>query len=250
MTDGSRDLACAEYWEESIARSRRRRAAAERQLNFGPIDSKRIAVPAALLAGGVAATEGVPSGGGDGGGGVLPQDATAASATVPADHVTAKPAKTEPVAEKKPAEKKKPAAKRSAAKRSAPKGSAAKRSAPKKKKPVVIQTVSQAQALGGFKKGMRGAGVIQLQRQLGVTADGIYGPATLKAVHRLQKRHDLNTDGIVGPATWQAISAPAKSSTTRPAVQRTRKHHRKHSGGATLRAASLKRGGEVEALQG
>src|SRR4051812_48136660 len=146
MSDGTRDLACAEYWEESIARSRRRREAAERQLNFGPIDSKRIAVPAALLAGGLAVTEVVTSGGGDGGGGVLPQDATAASATVPADHVTAKPAKTEPVAEKKPAEKKKPAAKRSAARRSAPEGSAAKRSAPKKKKPVVIQTVSQAQA--------------------------------------------------------------------------------------------------------
>jgi hypothetical protein len=120
MTDGSRDLACAEYWEESIARSRRRRAAAERQLNFGPIDSKRIAVPAALLAGGLAVTEVVTSGGGDGGGGVLPQDATAASATVPAGHAAA-PAKPGPVAQKH--------AKKSAAKRSAPKGSAAKRSA-------------------------------------------------------------------------------------------------------------------------
>jgi cell wall-associated NlpC family hydrolase len=94
---------------------------------------------------------------------------------------------------------------------------------------------------------MKGPGVVQLQRQLGVTADGIYGPTTLKAVHRLQKRHDLNTDGIVGPATWQAISAPAKSSTTRPAVQR--KRHRKRAGGATVSAARLKRGGEVEALQ-
>src|SRR3954453_4517770 len=160
MSDGTRDLACAEYWEESIARSRRRREAAERQLNFGPIDSKRIAVPAALLAGGLAVTEVVTSGGGDGGGGVLPQDATAASATVPADHVTAKPAKTEPVAEKKPTAKKKAAAKRSAAKGSAAKRSQAKRSPAKpKKKPLVVQTVAQAQTLGGFKKGMRGAGV-------------------------------------------------------------------------------------------
>src|SRR4051794_35456176 len=242
MSDGTRDLACAEYWEESIARSRRRREAAERQLNFGPIDSKRIAVPAALLAGGLAVTEGVTSGGGgSGGGGVLPQDATAAAATTEAPA----PAKAKPVVEKESA------AKRSAAKRLATKSSAGKRSAPKRKKPPVVQTVAQAQSLGGFKKGMRGAGVIQLQRQLGVTADGIYGPTTLKAVHRMQKRHDLNTDGIVGPATWQAISAPAKSSTTRPAVQRThRRHHGKHSGGATVSAARLKRGGEVESLQG
>jgi hypothetical protein len=73
MSEGPRDLACADYWEESLARSRRRREAAERQLNFGPIDSKRIAVPAALLAGGLAVTEVVTSGGGSGGGGgVLP----------------------------------------------------------------------------------------------------------------------------------------------------------------------------------
>jgi len=237
MSDGPRDLACAEYWEESIARSRRRREAAERQLSFGPIDSKRIAVPAALLAGGLAVTEVVTSGGGTGGGGggVLPQDATAASATTEAPA----PAKAKP--------EKKSAAKRSAAKRPAEKRSAAKRSKPKPKP--TIRTVAQAQALGGFKKGMKGPGVIQLQRRLGVTADGIYGPTTLKAVHRLQKRHDLNTDGIVGPATWQAISAPAKSSSTRPAVQRTHKRRRKHSGGATLSAARLKRGGEVEALQ-
>ena len=116
----------------------------------------------------------------------------------------------------------------------------------KKPRPV-IQTVAEAQALGGFKKGMKGPGVVQLQRKLGVTADGIYGPTTLKAVHRTQKRHDLHTDGIVGPATWQAISAPAKSSTTRPAVHRTKR--RKHSSGATVSAARLKRGGEVEALQ-
>src|SRR4051812_22884860 len=141
MSDGTRDLACAEYWEESIERSRRRREAAERQLNFGPIDSKRIAVPAALLAGGLAVTEGVTSGGGTGGGaGVLPQDATAASATTEA------PAKAKPVAQKKSAAKRS-AAKSSAAKSSAAKRSAAKRSpAPKRKKPPVVQTVAQAQA--------------------------------------------------------------------------------------------------------
>jgi len=114
----------------------------------------------------------------------------------------------------------------------------------------MVQTVAEAQSRGGFKKGMRGPGVVQLQRQLGVTADGVYGPTTLAAVHRVQKRTDLNTDGIVGPATWRAISSPRSSSTTRPAVQRTsRKHARKRYRTATVSAARLKRGGEVEALQ-
>src|SRR3954471_21954070 len=124
MSDGQRDLACAEYWEESIERSRRRREAAERHLSFGPIDSKRIAVPAALLAGGLAVTEVATSGGGSGGGpGVLPQDATAASATMP----TRAPAKP-------PAKLKRPAANPSPAKRSPAKRAPAKRS-PAKRSP-------------------------------------------------------------------------------------------------------------------
>src|SRR5687767_457282 len=196
MSDGSRDLACAEYWEESLERSRRRREAAERQLNFGPIDAKRIAVPAALLAGGSAVAAVVTTGGGGSGG-----EATAASVEAEqVDALASDPLPTEAM--------KAPAAKPSPAKRSP-----AKRSATKRKKPVVVQTIAQAQQLGGFKKGMRGPGVIQLQRRLGVTADGIYGSTTLKAVHLVQKRSDLNTDGIVGPATWRAISSPKSSST-------------------------------------
>jgi peptidoglycan hydrolase-like protein with peptidoglycan-binding domain len=226
MSERPRDLACAEYWEESIARSRRRREAAERHLNFGPIDSKRIAVPAALLAGGSAVAAVVTTGSGGNGG-----DATAAAP----EPATTAAMKGGPAADK-------PAAKRSAAKRTAAKRSPGK---PKKKKPIVVQTVAQAQQLGGFKKGMRGPGVVQLQRSLGVTADGIYGPTTLTAVHRIQKRSDLNTDGIVGPATWRAISSPKSSSTTRPAVHRKRKKSRT----TTVSAARLKRGAEVEALQ-
>ena len=204
MTEVPRDLACAEYWEESLARSHRRREAAERQLNFGPIDSKRIAVPAALLAGGSAVAGVVTSGASGGGGG----DATAAVGASEANQVDASASDSLPT---KAVKAEKPAEKRSAgpkARSAGPKGrSAAKRSP--KKKPVVVQTVSQAQQLGGFKKGMRGPGVIQLQRKLGVTADGIYGPTTLKAVHRAQKRGDLNTDGIVGPATWRVLSSPS-----------------------------------------
>ena len=245
MTDGSRDLSREDLWQQSLERSRARRGLApsraaigrdltepeawenstfrsskrrewrERHLNFGPIDGKRIAVPAALLAGGVAVTSVATSGGGGGGNSV--QDATAASAG--AESAEADRPASEPKQASDPGRERAVAPKRKA-----------------EPKPV-IRTVSQAQQLGGFKRGMRGPAVIQLQRELGVTADGIYGPTTLKAVHRAQKRADLATDGIVGPTTWRAIQSGESSSQTRPAVQRTK---------GTARTA---RGQEVEALQ-
>src|SRR4051794_27884209 len=177
MTDGSRDLARVDVWQESLERSRARRglsaAAAptapardltdpgawsdstwrsakrrewrERHLNFGPIDGKRLAVPAALLAGGLAVGKIATGGGGDGG--VLPQDATAASADAgKADHQAAKPGHRE-----------------TTKRASAPAPPKAK----PKPKPVVIRTADQAQQLGGFKTGMRGPAVAKLQRQLG-----------------------------------------------------------------------------------
>jgi Putative peptidoglycan binding domain len=46
-----------------------------------------------------------------------------------------------------------------------------------------------------------GGGVHSLQRRVGVTADGIFGPGTEAAVKRWQRRHGLVADGIVGPQT-------------------------------------------------
>ena len=39
----------------------------------------------------------------------------------------------------------------------------------------------------------------------GITADGIYGPATTQAVEHFQRRHHLHVDGIAGPATHAAM---------------------------------------------
>jgi lysozyme family protein len=246
MTDESRDLARIDLWEESAARSRRRREARERHLSFGPMDSKRIAVPAALLAGGTAVAGVVTSGGGGGGG-----DATAASSTEAAATVDAKPASaTRTVAA---STKKKPAAPKKKAS-SSKKRSKAEAPKPKPKpKPVVVQTVQEAYAIGGFKRGMRGPGVKQLQRAVDVVPDGIYGPTTARAVRVAQKRNGVHVDGIVGPTTWQAISSPRSSSTTRPAVHRTSKKKSKtrssSSSTAKVSVARTKRGSEVEALQ-
>jgi peptidoglycan hydrolase-like protein with peptidoglycan-binding domain len=223
----TRDLTDPEPWSNSVFRSAKRREWRERHLRFGPIDGKRVAVPAALLAGGVAVVQVAGSGSAGGGSGPLPQDATAASADAERATVAAQPPRAE-----RQKKRERPAA---------PKRKAKQDPAPKPKPKPVIRTVSQAQQLGGFKRGMRGPAVVKLQRELGVTADGIYGPATLKAVHRAQRQADLNTDGIVGAATWRVIKSGESSSTTRPAVARKRS--------TTVRASRTRRGQEVEALQ-
>jgi cell wall-associated NlpC family hydrolase len=60
-------------------------------------------------------------------------------------------------------------------------------------------------------RGSSGAAVRQLQRELGVTADGEFGPQTEAAVRAFQRSHDLPVTGLVGPLTRAALGdgAPA-----------------------------------------
>jgi murein DD-endopeptidase MepM/ murein hydrolase activator NlpD len=53
--------------------------------------------------------------------------------------------------------------------------------------------------------GMRGTEVQQLQRLLGLSPDGLFGPATQAAVVAFQQQRGLSADGIVGPDTWAAL---------------------------------------------
>jgi peptidoglycan hydrolase-like protein with peptidoglycan-binding domain len=55
------------------------------------------------------------------------------------------------------------------------------------------------------KRGDRGLAVRTIQRKLGITADGVFGPLTERAVKRFQRRHGLVPDGIVGPLTRGAL---------------------------------------------
>jgi hypothetical protein len=55
------------------------------------------------------------------------------------------------------------------------------------------------------KRGDRGSAVRSIQSQLGIGADGVFGPQTERAVKRFQRGHDLLPDGIVGPITRGAL---------------------------------------------
>jgi putative chitinase len=56
-----------------------------------------------------------------------------------------------------------------------------------------------------LKKGSTGEDVKKLQRFLGLSDDGSFGPGTEKAVKEWQEKHGLSADGIVGNATWERM---------------------------------------------
>jgi peptidoglycan L-alanyl-D-glutamate endopeptidase CwlK len=56
-----------------------------------------------------------------------------------------------------------------------------------------------------IKVGSKGKDVQRVQNAVNVKADGIFGPATKKAVQAYQMRHGLSADGIVGKQTWSKL---------------------------------------------
>jgi peptidoglycan hydrolase-like protein with peptidoglycan-binding domain len=81
---------------------------------------------------------------------------------------------------------------------------------------------------------VRGGGVRALQRALGMSADGVFGPRTQRAVRRFQRRHGLAADGVVGPGTRAALGIGA-GPTLHPRHLRSRRRHsaRHHTGSRT-----------------
>lgn len=64
--------------------------------------------------------------------------------------------------------------------------------------------------------GAQGSLVKSIQRQLGIPADGIYGPRTKAAVERYQRQHGLQVDGVVGRQTLAALRGHSSPSKVKP----------------------------------
>lgn len=56
-----------------------------------------------------------------------------------------------------------------------------------------------------LKRGSKGAAVKELQKALGITSDGDFGPGTESAVKAWQTKNGLVSDGIVGPNTLKKL---------------------------------------------
>ena len=69
-----------------------------------------------------------------------------------------------------------------------------------------------------LKIGSKGNEVISLQKFLGLSADGNFGPGTDKAVKDWQTKNGLTADGIVGDATWSKMGLGSSTPTATPTV--------------------------------
>jgi len=80
----------------------------------------------------------------------------------------------------------------------------------------VAAPMSLASGGGGMlQRGTSGPAVAALQRVLGVTPTGNFGPVTARAVRAFQRSHGLTVDGIVGPQTSAALGIGSRAATPR-----------------------------------
>jgi hypothetical protein len=75
---------------------------------------------------------------------------------------------------------------------------------------ILFAGVTTASASESLSLGSTGSAVKKLQRKLHVTpVSGYFGQETRRAVARFQRRHGLKADGIAGPATLRALGVRA-----------------------------------------
>lgn len=72
-----------------------------------------------------------------------------------------------------------------------------------------------------LKVGSQGEDVKKLQAKLGLTADGVFGQGTSKAVMKWQIDNDANPDGIVGNETWNKMFGSSPQVITEPSRPQT-----------------------------
>ena len=82
----------------------------------------------------------------------------------------------------------------------------------------VAAPMSLAAGGGGMlQRGTSGPAVAALQRALGVSPTGNFGPVTARAVRAFQRSHGLAVDGIVGPQTIAALGTGSAAAAPRSA---------------------------------
>jgi len=74
--------------------------------------------------------------------------------------------------------------------------------------PIIIPDID-ADGRPTLRRGARGDLVRQIQTDLKVTVDGIFGPVTEAALRQFQRDHGLVPDGIAGPRTWASLETLA-----------------------------------------
>ncbi|GAA3602241.1 peptidoglycan-binding protein [Marihabitans asiaticum] len=78
---------------------------------------------------------------------------------------------------------------------------------------------------GTVRIGHRGAVVRNIQRKVGASVDGVFGPGTRSKVMAFQRRNGLAVDGVVGPSTASRMglsgSSSSSSSTSAPRASRS-----------------------------
>lgn len=87
--------------------------------------------------------------------------------------------------------------------------------------PIIIPPIDEEKR-PTLRRGARGDLVRQLQNDLGIGVDGIFGAGTEAALREFQRRHDMVPDGIVGPKTWAALDqapGPQLAPAPAPAMQ-------------------------------
>jgi peptidoglycan hydrolase-like protein with peptidoglycan-binding domain len=75
------------------------------------------------------------------------------------------------------------------------------------------QSTSGSSSAGTASAQAQGGGVAAVQQKLGVTADGVVGPQTRKALRAWQRKNGLQADGVIGPQTLKAMGLSAGAAT-------------------------------------
>ncbi len=256
-----RDLGSLDPWEQSLERSRARRAAASQRRGLPTeIGGRSVPLAAILIAtggpvAGVAAAKAISESGGGAAAtepAALVLDDSSASSNDAAAQPAAKSSAPTKAAAEKPAAPEMPALPRqqsAEAPETAGETIAATTSTTLRPKVTRVSNPTKPKARKVKTAAKRG-GVRALQAKLGLSADGDFGPSTEKALRRWQKAHGLPVDGKAGPQTLAAMNIRSGKVLKRDRPTKRRRHGSSSKPKTRFAGARrARRGGGIKSLQ-